>query len=100
MADSFLPLRGGRGAFSIAPSGSATGSTGNLDASCPQVRLLWVPTTPGDRCQVRWGVGTQTAVTTDMQLTDDGPEAFTKGDADTLSVIGTGTLYVICGHGD
>jgi hypothetical protein len=35
-----------------------------------------------------------------MQLYENQPEAFSKQDADTLAVIGTGTLYIICGHGN
>jgi hypothetical protein len=98
MAETFIPLKGGAGATSAAPAGSSASCS--LESSAPQVRLLWVPTSAGTRCQVRWGKGTQTALTTDMQLVENQPEAFSKGDADTLAVIGTGTLYVISGHGN
>jgi hypothetical protein len=35
-----------------------------------------------------------------MQLADGAIETFSKQDADTLAVIGTGTLYIVCGTGD
>lgn len=96
MGQSFIPKFAS--ATSAAPAGSS--ASANLAPECPQVRLLWAPTSAGNRCQVRWGKGSQTAVTTDMQIQENAPEAFTKQDADTLAVIGTGTLYIICGTGD
>lgn len=96
MATSFYPKPGAN--TSIAPAGAT--ASGSVPAECPQIRFLWVPTTPGNRCQVRWGVGAQTATTSDMQLVENMPEAFTKGPADTVAVIGTGTLYITCGTGD
>jgi hypothetical protein len=96
MADTFAPKLAS--ATSAAPAGATAAFS--LAGECPQVRFLWKPTTAGDRCQVRWGKGAQTAVTTDMQLSDAGPEAFTKQDATDGAVIGTGTLYIICGHGE
>src|SRR5688572_10915944 len=98
-AESFCPDNGGKEAFAIVVAGSAGGTLGNLDPTCQQVRLLWKATTAGNLAQVRWGIGEQTAVTTDMSIVDGFPEAFTKGNANTLSVIGTGTLYVISGTG-
>jgi hypothetical protein len=49
---------------------------------------------------VRWGKGAQTAVTTDLCLAPGAIETFDKGSATDLAVIGTGTLYIICGTGD
>src|SRR5688572_3586756 len=98
MADTFKPFGDGKGATSAAPAGSSAAFS--LDGSCPQVRFLWKATTAGNLCQIRWGKGSQTAVTTDMPLADGLPEAFTKQDATDGAVIGTGTLYIICGHGE
>lgn len=83
---------------SAAPAGASASAT--LAGECPQVRLAWKATSSGDRCQVRWGIGSQTAVTTDMTMLDGATEVFGKQDADTLAVIGTGTLYVVCGVGE
>jgi hypothetical protein len=97
MAETFAPKLAS--STSASPAGSSASL--NLAPECPQVRLLWVPTSAGDRAQVRWGKGAQTALTTDMQLCGGAvPECFTKQDADTLAVIGTGTLYATCGHGE
>ena len=84
-------------ATSAAPAGASASTT--LAAECPQVRLAWKATTAGDRCQVRWGVGAQTALTSDMTMLDGATEVFTKQLADTIAVIGTGTLYVVSGAG-
>lgn len=97
MAETFKPFKDGAGATSAAPAGSS--ASASLDGSCPQVRLLWKATTAGNLCQVRWGKGAQTAVTTDMSMADGATECFSKQDATDLAVIGTGTLYIICGHG-
>lgn len=97
MSAAFIPAQDS--AFTITPSGSATGSTNNLLASAPDMRLAWKATTAGGVCQVRWGKGAQTATTSHMTMLDGVTEVFTKQDADTLSVIGTGTLYVVCGTG-
>jgi hypothetical protein len=35
-----------------------------------------------------------------MAMIDGATEVFTKQDASDLAVIGTGTLYVICGTGE
>ena len=98
MGTSFIPKVGGGGSTSAAPAGSTTAFS--MPAECPQVRFIWKPTTPGGRGQVRWGKGTQTAVTTDMELVEGLPECFTKQDATDGAVIGTGVLYVTCGTGD
>lgn len=95
MADVFIPQFASRKTAS--PSGSTTSVA--LEPTCPQVRLNWVATTPGTQCQVIWGKGAQTALTTHMDLNDGAIEVFGKQDADTLAVIGTGTLKVICGTG-
>lgn len=93
MATSFIPKQSS--ATTAAPAGSSTSAA--LAPECPQVRLYW---SGAAVAQVRWGKGAQTAVTTDMVLVPGAVEVFTKQDADTLAVIGTGTLYVICGTGD
>lgn len=96
MAVSFCPKLAS--ATSAAPAGTSAAAT--LAGDCPQVRFIWKPTAAGDLCQVRWGKGSQTAQTSDMAVAEGGPECFTKGDATDLAVIGTGTLYIVCGHGD
>lgn len=96
MGTSFIPKQAS--STSAAPAGASAAFS--LASECPQVRFIWAPSVAGTRCQVRWGTGAQTAVTTDMQLTENVPECFTKQDATDGAVIGTGTLYVICGTGD
>lgn len=85
-------------ATSASPAGSS--ASANLAGECPQVRLNWKATTSGDRCQIIWGKGAQTATTSHMQMLDGATEVFTKQEADTLAVIGTGTLYIVCGVGE
>ena len=85
-------------ATTAAPAGASAAAT--LAGECPQVRLIWKATTSGNLCQIRWGKGSQTAVTTDMAMADGATEVFTKQDATDLAVIGTGTLYVVCGVGE
>jgi hypothetical protein len=80
------------------PAGSS--APASLAGECPAVRLLWKATSAGDLCQVRWGKGSQTAVTTDMSMADGATEVFQKGDATDLAVIGTGTLKIVCGTGE
>lgn len=96
MADTFIPKQSS--STSAAPAGSS--ASASLEASCPQVRLLWKATTAGNLCQVRWGKGAQTALATDLSLIDGAVECFGKQDADTIAVIGAGTLYIVCGTGD
>jgi hypothetical protein len=96
MSDTFAPKFAS--ATSAAPAGSSAAAT--LAGECPQVRLAWKATSSGDRCQIRWGKGSQTALTTDMQMLDGATECFSKQDATDLAVIGTGTLYIICGTGE
>ena len=53
---------------------------------------------------IRWGVGAQTALTTDMPVLAGTVELFTKSeDTDTVAAIcasaQTATLYVTCGEG-
>lgn len=94
MSATFCPKQSS--ATTAVASGSSTSAS--LDPSCPQVRLMWSGATPPT---VRWGKGAQTAVSTDMAITPNyAPEAFTKQDADTIAVLGTGTLYIVCGHGE
>jgi hypothetical protein len=93
MADTFIPKLAS--ATTAAPSGSS--ASASLAAECPNVRLYW---SGAAVAQVRWGKGSQTAVTTDMALAPGAVEVFGKQDADTLAVIGTGTLYIICGTGN
>jgi hypothetical protein len=95
MADTFNPKFAS--STSAAPAGSS--ASANLAGECPQVRLLWKATTAGNTCQIRWGKGVQTAVTSDPSMADGATEVFAKQDADTLAVIGTGTLYIVCGTG-
>lgn len=53
---------------------------------------------------IRWGVGAQTALTTDMPVLAGTVETFTKGNStDTVAAIcasgQTATIYVTCGEG-
>jgi hypothetical protein len=98
MATSFIPKQAS--STSISASTTSAGSAGNLAGECPQVRLY---NSGAVTVFVRWGVGAQTALTTDMALAPGSVEAFTKQNADTLAAItssGEATLYVICGTGD
>ena len=85
-------------ATSASPAGSSASVT--VPAECPQVRLIWKATTSGNLCQIIWGKGAQTATTSHMSMADGATEVFTKQEADTLAVIGTGTLYVVCVVGE
>lgn len=96
MSDTFIPKFAS--ATSAAPAGSTTAAT--LAGECPQLRLVWKATTSGGVANVIWGKGAQTATTSHMALQDGATESFTKQDADSLAVIGTGTLYIICGTGN
>lgn len=52
---------------------------------------------------IRWGVGAQTAVATDMPILPGTVEVFNKGRADTIAAIcpgGTTTLYITAGEGN
>jgi hypothetical protein len=95
MSDTFAPKLAS--ATSAAPAGSSTAAS--LAGDCPQVRLAWKATS-GGVANIRWGKGAQTAVTSDLTMFDGTVETFTKQDATDLAVIGTGTLYIICGHGN
>lgn len=96
MAETFIPKQAS--ATSAAPAGSS--ASANLAPECPQIRLGWKATSAGGVANIRWGKGAQTAVTSDMAMLDGATECFGKQDADTLAVIGTGTLYVISGTGN
>jgi hypothetical protein len=94
MSNAFLPK------FASAKSLSVSGSSGSttLASDCPQVRL-WNDSVAA--CYVIWGVGSQTATTSHMALAPGAIETFTKQDADTIAAIGSsGTLRIICGHGN
>lgn len=96
MADTFIPKQAS--ATSAAPAGASAAFT--LAGECPQVRFVWKATTAGNLCQIRWGKGAQTAVTSDMAMADGATETFGKQDATDGAVIGTGTLYIISGTGN
>lgn len=95
MSDSFIPK------FASATAANPAGSSASVSLApeCPDVRLMWRATTARDSCQVIWGIGTQTATTAHMDMADGATEVFTKQNADTLAVIGTGKLSVVCGTG-
>lgn len=95
MAETFAPKLAS--ATSAAPAGSS--ASASLAGECPQVRLVWKATS-GGVANIRWGKGAQTAQTTDMAMQDAATETFTKQDATDLAVIGTGTLYIVSGHGN
>jgi hypothetical protein len=96
MGNAFTPKLAS--ATTAAPAGSS--ASASLASECPNVRLRWAPTDGSSAAQVRWGKGAQTAVAADMHLAAGAIEVFGKGDADTLAVLGTGTLYIVCGTGD
>jgi hypothetical protein len=96
MADTFIPKL--VSATTAVVAGSS--ATFSLAGECPQVRFVWKATTAGNLCQIRWGKGSQVAVTTDMAMADTATECFGKQDATDGAVIGTGTLYIICGTGN
>ena len=96
MAETFIPKQ--VNATSASPAGASASAT--LAGECPQVRLAWKATTAGGVANIRWGKGAQTAVTTDFAMLDGATECFGKQDATDLAVIGTGTLYIVCGTGN
>lgn len=79
---------------------TATSASASVVAGCQQVRMYNSGTKD---CYVRWGVGAQTAVTTDMPLKAGTVEYFTKGFADTVAAIcggaDTTTLLITSGAG-
>jgi hypothetical protein len=92
MKSAFTPKQAS--STSASPAGSS--ASASLAAECPDVRLYWAGVAAA---QIRWGKGAQTAVTTDMSLAPGSVEVFGKQDADTIAVIGNGTLYIVCGTG-
>lgn len=93
MSTAFIPKFPSATSITVA----GTSSSASIPVECPQVRLIW---SGGANCQVIWGVGAQTATTSHMQLIPGAIEVFGVQNADTIAVIGTGTLYIICGTGD
>ena len=81
---------------------SATQSSGSksIDRDDPQIRIC---NAGGSTAFIRWGVGAQTAVTTDMPMLSGTVEVFNKGIADTIAAIcasgQTATLYLTLGNG-
>lgn len=97
MSDLFQPMPG------KSTSISATGTTASatVPAEAPQLRVFNLgPST----IFVRWGVGAQTAVATDMAIPAGVVEMFHKGNADTVAAIcgsgGTATVYLTPGVGE
>ncbi len=77
---------------------AASSGSASIPAECPDIRLRWVGTASADG-NVKWGKGAQTATTSNMVLSSGIIEMFGKQDADTIAVVGTGTLYYTCGTG-
>lgn len=78
-------------------SGSVTFTTG-INAQQLMFKNLGAST-----CYVRWGVGAQTAVTTDLPIAAGEISIYTKGFADTVAAVtssGTATLSIIAGEGN
>jgi hypothetical protein len=82
---------------------AATGTTASatVPAEAPSLRIFNLgPST----IFIRWGVGTQTSVTTDMAIPAGVVEMFHKGRADTVAAIcgagGTSTVYLTPGAGE
>lgn len=84
----------------LSPTSSSVGSTA-LTASKPSVRIV---NAGPNVAFIRFGTGTQTAVTTDMPLLPGTVEVFHKGGCDSIAAIcaasQTATLYVTEGSGD
>lgn len=97
MSNLFQPMPG----KSTSISATATTASASVDATAPQVRLY---NAGSQKCHVRWGIGAQTAVTTDMVLAAGAIETFHKGAADTIAAIcatgETATLYITPGVGE
>jgi hypothetical protein len=96
MTTTFTPSPGGSTTISVTTSTASK----TIQGQPRQIRLY----NSGDVAVfVRWGKGSQSAVTTDMAIAPGATEAFTKEDADTIAAItasGSATLYITCGTGE
>jgi hypothetical protein len=92
----FQPMPG----KTVSISATGTSASASIPAEAPEVRIH----NPGPATVfVRWGVGAQTAVVTDMPVAVGGVEVFTKNAADTIAAITAGTavtLYITPGVGE
>ena len=74
----------------FSPGGSAvlavttTSASASMNANNPHMYLVNYGT---NKCFVRWGVGAQTAVVTDMVILPNTARLFTKGASDTIAAI-------------
>jgi hypothetical protein len=97
MADLFQPMPG----KSTSIAATATTASADVPAEAASLRVFNLgPST----IFVRWGVGAQTAVTTDMAIPAGVVEMFHKGAANTVAAIcgagGTATIYLTPGVGE
>jgi hypothetical protein len=97
----FQPVENDVVSYSVNVTTSAANAQGSLLVQYPVIRVHNNSNVP---VSVRWGVGAQTAVTTDMSMPAGGVETFTKGEATHIAAIchsaptGTSTLNIT--HGD
>lgn len=79
---------------------SATSALVSIDGGATSVRIY---NAGPNKCFVRWGTVSQTAVATDMALMPDSVEAFEKGTANSLAAICSANesciLYITPGFG-
>lgn len=80
---------------------SATSTSVSLDGGMTSIRVY---NAGPNKCFVRWGTVSQTAVATDMILVADAVEAFDKGAANNVAAIcsasETALLYITLGFGE
>jgi hypothetical protein len=96
MSDPFQPMPG----KSTSIPANATSASASVPADAKSLRIYNAGTVP---VFIRWGRGSQTAVTTDMALAPGSVELFYKGAADTVAAIcasGSATVYLTPGAGE
>ncbi len=94
--NTFQPMPG----KSTSISASASTASAAVDNTAPQLRIY---NAGAATVFIRWGIGAQTAVTTDMAIPAGVVEVFSKGAADTVAAItasGSATVYLTPGVGD
>lgn len=96
MSDTFQPMPG----KSTSIAATTTTASASVPAEAPSLRVFNAgPAT----IFIRWGVGTQTALTTDMAIPAGVVEVFYKRVADTVAAItsaGASTVYLTPGTGE
>lgn len=97
--NNFLPAFGGLEAISATTSSTSATLAGLEITACDTLVLY---NAAAALAYARWGVGAQTATTSDMPLPPGTLQVFNKGQADTVAVIlasGSGTVYAMPGQG-